>query len=232
MGEKILRLLYPHTCPFCQKVTERRVCEDCAGKIWYIREPRCKKCGKPLRDQSAEYCYDCRHTRHYYERGLSLWKHEKLVKESLYRFKYRNHRIYSCFYAEELAGRFGKYVRAWHIALIVPVPLSKKRRRIRGFNQAELIAADLSRLLSIPADTVHLKRVVDTRPQKSLGTRERRENLKSAFAWTGQDLSGKNVLLVDDIYTTGNTIDSAARILRKAGAQKVYFLTISIGQGY
>lgn len=231
-GEKILDLLYPHTCPFCGEVTERRICRTCAREVWYIREPRCKKCGKPIRSESSEYCFDCLHTRHFYERGLSLWKHEKQVRTSIYRFKYQNRRIYSRFYTEELAKKFGKYVVGWRISLIIPIPLSRKRKKQRGFNQADLLAEGLSQLLGIMADTVHLQRTVDTIPQKELGNRERRENLKNAFWWTGKELSGRNVLLVDDIYTTGNTIDSAARSLKKAGAEKVYFLTISIGQGY
>lgn len=104
-GEKILDLLYPHTCPFCGEVTERRICRPCAREVWYIREPRCKKCGKPVRSESSEYCFDCLHTRHFYERGLSLWKHEKQVRTSIYRFKYQNRRIYSQFYTEELAKK-------------------------------------------------------------------------------------------------------------------------------
>lgn len=232
IGEKILDLVYPHTCPFCGELTDRKVCRECAREVWYIQEPRCKKCGKPIRRQEQEYCFDCAHRRHAYERGMSLWKHEKQVRASVYRFKYRNQRIYSRFYAEEMESRFKKYIIQWKIALIIPVPLSKKRRKERGFNQAALLAEQLSRRLHIPADTCHLQRTVDTIPQKQLGVDARRENLRNAFVWTGQSLAGKNVLLLDDIYTTGNTIDSAAKILKKSKAEKVYFLTISIGQGY
>lgn len=231
-GEKILALFYPHTCPLCGELTERRVCQNCAREVWYIEEPRCKKCGKPIRDEKREYCFDCSCNRHSYERGMSLWKHEKQVRSSIYRFKYQNQRVYSRFYAEELSKKFKKYVFQWEISLIIPIPLSRKRRKERGFNQAELLAVRLSGLLQIPNDTVHLRRVVDTIPQKKLGIEERKRNLANAFLWTGQKISGKNVLLIDDIYTTGNTIDSAAKVLKKAGAEKVYFLTISIGQGY
>lgn len=231
-GEKILDLLYPHTCPLCGELTERRVCQNCAKEVWYIQEPRCKKCGKPIRNENSEFCFDCLVGRHSYERGMSLWKHEKQVRSSIYRFKYQNQRIYSRFYAEELAKKFGKYVIQWDISLIIPIPLSRKRRKERGFNQAELLVLELSRLLGIPNDTAHLRRIVDTVPQKKLGIDERRGNLRNAFLWTGQRISEKNVLLVDDIYTTGNTIDSASRVLKKAGAEKVYFLSISIGQGY
>ena len=103
---------------------------------------------------------------------------------------------------------------------------------MRGFNQAEILAERLSGRLRIPLDSVHLVRRRDTIPQKSLDPAARRENVRGIFSWTGGTLAGRRVLLVDDIYTTGNTLDSAARTLKKAGAEKVYFLTISIGQGY
>lgn len=90
----------------------------------------------------------------------------------------------------------------------------------------------MSGKLLIPLDADHLVRWRDTRPQKSLDPAARRENVRGIFRWTGRSLAGQKVLLIDDIYTTGSTLDSASRTLKKAGAEKVYFLTISIGQGY
>lgn len=132
----------------------------------------------------------------------------------------------------EFLNRYEETIRRWGITTIIPVPLSKKRRRIRGYNQAELLARELGEKMSISVDTKHLIRVKDTVPQKKMDARGRRMNLRNAFAWRGKERIRGNVLLVDDIYTTGNTIDSAAKVLKCAGARKVYFLTISIGQGY
>ena len=120
----------------------------------------------------------------------------------------------------------------WDIAVIIPIPLSRKRKRKRGFNQAELLAKELGRGLGIPVDGKSLARVRDTNPQKQMDARGRRVNLRNAFAWKGKDRARGNILLIDDIYTTGNTIDAAARVLKSNGAGKIYFLTISIGQGY
>ena len=100
----------------------------------------------------------------------------------------------------------------------------------RGYNQAELIAEALGKRLALPVDKKLLKRKVNTRPQKDLGPAERKANLNNAFISKGR-LEGGNVLLVDDIYTTGATVDEAARILKKAGADRVYFLVIAIGSG-
>lgn len=231
-ADRVLRLLYPNSCPFCGRVIRERICPACREKLVYIEEPRCMCCSKPLRLEEAEYCHDCGDRPHVYERGFALWVHSGNVQKAIYQFKYHNRRIYSRFFGEELLSRYGEAVRRWDITVIIPIPLSKKRRRVRGFNQAELLAKELSRGLNIPADTKSLIRIKDTKPQKQMDLRGRNINLRNAFAWKGRRRIRGNVLLVDDIYTTGNTLDHAARVLKNAGAGKVYFLTISIGQGY
>ena len=230
--EALLRLLYPNTCPLCGRVTRERVCPACADAVRPIGEPICKKCGKPVRDEQAEYCRDCSRVRHYFDEGRALWLHRGQAAWSVYQFKFHNRRIYAGFYASEMARVHGAYVRRRCVCLIIPIPLGRRKRRRRGFNQAEVLAGELSGRLQVPMDAAHLVRRRDTVPQKSLDPAARRENVRGIFAWTGCSLEGRNVLLVDDIYTTGSTLDSAARTLKKAGAEKVYFLTISIGQGY
>ena len=229
---KILGLLYPHTCPLCGKTTAEEICGACADKLLSIAEPRCMKCGKPIRSDEEEYCYDCAHRQHEYERGYGMWVHQGDVQASVYRFKYQNRRIYSEFYAKMLAEQYGSAVRRWKICLIIPIPLYRKRRRQRGYNQSELVAKKLGKILDIPVDSKNLRRVRNTNPQKKMSARGRRTNLRNAFRVRGGFAPVQSVLLIDDIYTTGNTIDCAARELKKAGVQKVYFLTISIGQGY
>ena len=126
---------------------------------------------------------------------------------------------------------YADQLRRWEAEEIIPVPLHRSRRRKRGFNQAEILARELGAAAGIPVRTDVLFRVKKTSPQKSLGKKERQANLKGAFAVSGAWNPGKNVVLIDDIYTTGATLDRAAKMLRKAGARNVYFLTISIGQG-
>lgn len=230
--EQVLRFLYPHTCPLCGRITGERICGVCQEKLEYIGEPRCMRCGKPVRQENREYCYDCEKHVHVYERGYALWIHSGSVKNSIYQFKYHNRRVYGRFFAEEFFLRYEKVVRRWNITTIIPIPLSKRRRRLRGYNQAEILADELGRMLSVPVNRKSLVRVKDTDPQKKMDVRGRKDNLKHAFAWKGQKCIQGNVLLVDDIYTTGSTIDHAARVLKEAGCGKVYFLTISIGQGY
>lgn len=230
--KSLFDLLYPHTCPFCGRVSADEVCGACREKLEYIHEPRCLRCSKPIKREDQEYCYDCERIFHEYEKGYALWVHRGGVQRAVYQFKYHNQRIYSQFFGRELLSRYGQAVLRWDITTIVPIPLSRKRRRKRGFNQAELLARELGRGLGIPVDAKSLVRVRDTSPQKQMDAGGRRTNLRNAFAWKGKRKACGNILLVDDIYTTGNTIDAAARVLKSSGAGKIYFLTISIGQGY
>lgn len=98
--ESIISLLWPEVCPFCQKVCRDGICKECRKKLELlkVREPRCMQCGKQIRSVEQEYCYDCMHTHHYYERGLSLWNHKNPVNQSVYQFKYHNQRRYGILY--------------------------------------------------------------------------------------------------------------------------------------
>ena len=131
----------------------------------------------------------------------------------------------------EKAEHCGAQIRRWGVEEIIPIPLHPARKRKRGYNQAEILAEELGCLLHIPVRKDVLYRIRKTRPQKSLNDTERIRNLKGAFAVSGKETVKAKVLIVDDIYTTGSTIRRCAKMLRLAGAEKVYFLTISIGQG-
>ena len=232
LWKKCLDLLYPQTCYFCGKVSKDKLCKSCLEKVIYIEEPRCKKCGKPIRYEEKELCYDCQQNDTYYEQGKSLWLHQGAVKWSVYQFKYHNRRIYGRFYAEEMYRLYGKKLEDWGIDVIIPIPLHPKRRRKRGYNQAEIIAKHLGRLSGIKVDPKAVVRVNDTKPQKQLNPKERKRNLQRAFRVYKKWEPVKRILLIDDIYTTGNTIDAVAKVLKEKGACKVWFLTISIGQGF
>lgn len=231
---RLLNLIYPRRCPVCDEIAggKRLICEPCRLRLHPVLEPLCKKCGKPLSTGEAEYCPDCSRRKHLYTRGRAAFEYDSVMKESISRFKYKNRREYGDFYVREILKSCEAAVRSWNIDLIVPIPLHKSRRRKRGFNQAELIAKKLGKELGIPVSLDALFRVRKTKPQKELNDQERKSNLKHAFRTGKQDLEFKKILLVDDIYTTGSTIDAAASVLLDHGAEKVYFLSISIGRGY
>lgn len=232
--QSVLSVFWPEVCPFCGKACRVGICDPCRKELerLKIREPRCMRCGKPVRSEEQEYCYDCSRNRHDYDRGYSLWLHRKPVNQSIYQFKYHNQRHFAVYYAREMAEAFGRNVTAWAPDLIMPVPLHKVRKQKRGYNQALLLAKELGRQWNIPVDERSLYRKKYTDPQKILDPGRRKENLRQAFELRESFRPVPAVLLIDDIYTTGNTLDAAARKLKEKGVQKVFFLTISIGQGY
>ncbi len=238
VGNYILDVLYPPVCPFCgnilsakEKATKRGICFKCSEKLPYIKEPCCMKCGKPLREEEQEFCADCARHRLSFEQGRSLYLHTAMVQRAVYQFKFHNKRYYAKIFAKEAERFCGKWIERWGIDEIIPVPLHPSRKRERGFNQAELFAKELGKRVGIPVNTKAVCRIRKTKYQKQLDDIERRMNLKGAFSVHKKWNPKETVLVVDDIYTTGNTIHRVAEALKKAGVQKVYFLTISIGQG-
>ena len=207
------------------------ICKACHEKLPYIGEVRCMCCGKPLTDPAEEYCYDCTRQKHLFVDGRSLWVHKDAVEIAVYAMKYQNQRAFGK-NVRKRNGRAFSYLILWErkITLIVPVPLHSRRKRKRGFNQAEIVAKVLSKNTGIAMDAGAVKRIKATSPQKELGDKGRKRNIRGAFA-VQKNVKGENIVLIDDIYTTGSTLDEAARVLKKAGAEKVYFLTVSIGQG-
>lgn len=230
----LLDIIYPPRCPMCGDIIipgKGLVCPDCAPKLPYVGEPACARCGKALEKEEKEYCFDCGRRNHFFDQGVSVWSYNEMVKNSIYRYKYRQKREYAALYIEELAKVLVKRLPYWKPELLLPIPVHKTRLRQRGYNQAALLADGLSRRFSIPVREDILVRRKKTRPQKELSVQERRNNLRQAFAVNTSALTAEAVVLVDDIYTTGATVDVAAELLKKAGVSRVYFITLASGYG-
>lgn len=230
----LLRWLYPRRCPVCDKVIngEGNVCPDCPGKLAYIKEPRCKRCSRPLICDAEELCPDCVHKKVPFKEGWAVFTYTDPVKSSVLALKFKNRPEYAAFYADEMYESSYSTWERWGIEALVPVPVHPSRKRARGYNQAELLADHLGRKSGLPVEKELLLRVKKTRPQKSLGDRERRDNLAGAFAWNHRIRTEyRRVLLIDDIYTTGSTIAGCSIALQQAGVKEVYFLCICIGRG-
>ncbi|MFA6432092.1 MAG: ComF family protein [Candidatus Margulisiibacteriota bacterium] len=201
--DSFLDLIFPPSCDVCRKRSDRALCPSCFKQIKFM---------KPQFGINSAAVYD------------------GVVREAIHRFKFEGRK--------RLAGPLGhllvKYIselpnidmREMHY--IVPVPLHAKRFRKRGFNQAELLSNILSKYYSIPVFPI-LKRTIDTKPQFSLPIEHRGNNVRGAFQ-AGVErgkIEGKNLILFDDIYTTGATINECAGVLRKAGARKVEVVVLS-----
>lgn len=230
---EVLNLIYPPRCPVCQDIlTDRteKICKSCRKKAVPVREPKCKKCGKPLTMQEQEYCLDCSRRKHFFSKGWAVFPYDREIRQSVCRFKFHNKREYKDFYASEMARLYGKEITAWRPDVILPIPMYRKKQRKRGYNQAELLAAETGKRLGIPVEPQIICRVRNTTPQKKLTRKERDRNLKNAFKVQPGTVNKKKVLLVDDIYTTGATVDAAARALLEQGAEEVRFLALCIGK--
>ncbi len=227
-------LLFPRRCPVCQEAVEEkgaRICDICRTRLPYIRGPVCMRCGKPLFSEEREYCGDCSRKRRWTDRGRAPFLYDEVMRRSIAGYKYGGRREYAAFYAEEILRRCAGEIKGWGAEVFVPIPLHASRKRKRGFNQAELLAEGLSKRSGIPTDAGLLKRVKKTHVQKELNDQERLTNLKDAFSVRKGKVPYQNIILVDDIYTTGSTVDTAAKVLKEHGAQKVYSVCICVGNG-
>lgn len=226
-------LIYPKICPLCGNIVpfgRGMVCPGCAGRLTYACQPYCMRCGKPV-EEDEQYCRDCTCRKHKYDEGRAALIYDEYMSKSIYRFKYNNKREFAVFYGKVMADVLGDKIRRWNADAIIPVPIHKSKLKKRGYNQAELIARQLSQKFKIPLKNDIVIRQSATTVQKNLGVVARQNNLKKAFKVVEDSVKLYSVLVVDDIYTTGATIDAMAECLKNAGVSKVYFAALCIGRG-
>jgi len=234
----LLDLIYPPRCIFCEDIIpieeERAICKNCKNIISFVKGKVCQKCGKLLEDDmSKDVCIDCIKNTQYYDKGLALFVYEGLVRDMIYRFKYGGHKEYAKYLGEFLSEKIRKERLEEKIDLIIPIPIHSNRRKKRGYNQCEELAKVISKKLNIPMNASVLIRKKETKPQSGLSFTQRKNNMKDAFELKNTfDIYHKNILLIDDIYTTGATINSCSKLLKKKNANEVYFLTLSIGRDF
>lgn len=233
-GEAALRILYPPRCALCDEILvkgEAGCCSICAKKLPWVKAPTCFRCGKPVGSWEAEYCDDCLRTRHWFEQGAAAVTYTGAMRRSVYRMKADNRRDYLDFYARLMAEVLEKYRHIWQPELLLPVPMHWKKRQKRGYNQSELLAGKLSHLTGIPMDRTLIRCIHPHTAQKELGRTARMKNLEGSFALQRPPEHLQRVLLIDDVYTTGSTVDALAKLLMEAGISHIFFLVLCIGKG-
>lgn len=233
VGKVVRDLIFPPRCPVCDRpvrISDHLACRECREALKYIGPPYCLKCGKHIDKREEEYCYDCMHKQHNYDRGMALYEYTG-IQSSVFRFKYQGRKEYAEFYGEEIAKHLGSRIKALEADALIPVPLYRRKKRIRGYNQAEALARQIGKQMQIPVRTDIVERVRKTIPQKELNDKQRQNNLKKAFKITRNDVKLSTIIIIDDIYTTGSTIDEIARVLKQAGAKKIYYIALCIGEG-
>lgn len=195
------------------------------------------KCSKPLELEEKEYCNDCERKHYHFDKGFSVWVYNDDMRHSIAEFKYHSKKEYAKFYIEEMIRISGKSILKLHPDVVVPVPIHRSKYLERGYNQADILARGIGKALGLPVLSNLLIRNKKTLPQKKLSDKERLKNLEKAFDINQMEMNHYNrkitkVLLVDDIYTTGSTIEACTKILKQNGIDQVYFLVICIGKGF
>src|SRR5262245_92534 len=235
-----LDLVFPALCPVCLTALGggRRdpLCGPCWHAITRLGRPQCHVCGAapPLAatfgDASepgppARPCAACAADPPLYDYARSAARFEGALREALHALKFSGKRALARplgdLAAEHCAATLAEVIEA-----VVPVPLARERERERGFNQAELLAQRVARRLGVPVRPRWLARVRTTRPQSDLTAAERRANVRGAFR-AAAEVSGRHLLVVDDVLTTGATLGECARALRDGGARRVGVLTVA-----
>ena len=226
------RVIFPPRCPSCDEVLspdERTFCADCMKLVHRVSGNYCVRCGRQLTKELEVMCEDCSRKQHMFSEGRSLYVYDGPMREAMYRFKYSGRRSYADSFARDAKELWGSWFDGMDFDVIAPIPMYAGKRRRRGFDQAEVFARALSEETGIPYAHV-LDRVKKTQPMKGLTPEERRKNLKNAFQAGDFVVKSKRVLLCDDIYTTGSTMDAAAERLREAGAADVCGIFICTGE--
>ena len=232
-------MVFPLRCPVCDKPVpycdrQDGICKECIRKLPFINSDRCYKCGRQLFSGEKEWCEDCIKTEklHVYKSGMSLCSYDDVMRESIYRIKYGGRREYAVTYGWIMAKKFRDVLEQWNADCIVPVPLHPKRQRERGYNQASILARTFGKACNIPVYENCVMRICNTPPLKSMTPFQRQNNLKKAFKIGRNDVKLGITVVIDDIYTTGSTIDAISKVLIEAGASQVYFLTLAIGEDF
>lgn len=225
---------FPPLCIACSSVfksrEEKGFCRECSQKITYIRQSHCPVCGIIFPDSPAEdhLCGRCLEEKPYYTFARAALVYEGIILDAVHQFKYG--RNLAC--GRALAGLLADFnfqdIALGTFDLIIPVPLHIRRLRERGFNQSLILAVALGKKHAIDVDFSLLKRRKLTLTQTGLDKKEREINIKGAFEIVHPErLSGKNIILVDDVYTTGATINECAKMLKKSGAARVAAITLA-----
>jgi len=225
-----LDLLFPPSCPSCKTVTEntdKLLCGDCFSQLKFIKMPYCSCCGRAFSSGSDNHlCGDCLKSSWNFDKARSIFAYEEIIAGLIHRLKYSGNMTG----LETFQHLSGQSLVSDDLSIpdfILPVPLHIKRLRVRGFNQALLLAKEL-----FPKEKEKIKydillRQIDTPTQTGLSGKQRRKNLKKVFVVKRpSEIAGRNILIFDDVFTTGSTVNECAKVLKTAGCRRVEVLTI------
>ena len=226
----IIEIIYPEQerCAFCRlsgaNVNKFGLCRYCTASLSFLSGSVCRKCGRPVEDERESLCPECKDGRTDFDGGLSVFEFTGIVKDMLHSLKYGGN--------TEIAHSLGKFMalrlmkKGWKIDMIMPVPLYPDKIRQRGYNQSYLISAEIGHECGIRVYDDVLIRKKNTQSQTTLTKYERMYNVRGAFDTVRNKIIYRRaILVVDDVMTTGATLNERSRGLKKNGAGKVYCIT-------
>lgn len=232
--ETALSWVFPVLCELCEAPLSpyppSGVCTSCEAQIHWIRPPVCVSCGRGVHE-GVLTCARCAHEHFHFDRAFACAIYEGKIKELLHRFKFNERKYLKNFLGSRMAALLRGNLAEGRFDTVIPVPMDNQKRNERGFNQSELLSRRVAQELELPHDPRRLRRTAGSRPQHFLTKKDRERNARGAFTAraNGNSLDGKNVLLVDDILTTGQTASECARALKEAGAASVTVLALARG---
>ena len=224
MLKSILDYIFPPRCTFCGKLTGGRiryqVCDSCMKKLPYVKE----NFYFAVRDLIKNG---------YIDEVVCVFEYTGIVKHSLIKYKFYNKGSYYKTYADMIFDKINNTEKKNSFDMIISIPLHRKRKAVRGYNQAYLISKALSQLMEIPEKSSLIKRKYNTKPQSILSGKERLKNIKNAFDLQDRsEIKGKRILIIDDIMTTGSTLNELGKLLKSKGALKVVGAVVASGKKF
>lgn len=214
MFEKILNLIFPNVCGFCNKIDKNSLCKNCELRLAKY-EINCIK----------DYTKD---SKKYFDYQYSALRYENIVREKIINYKFNeNSYLYKTF-AKIIIKNKKVYGFLKLYDIIIPVPMHKTKKSVRGYNQSELLASEIAKHMELGFEKNVLIKTKNTKVQSTLTKTQRIENIKNAFCVTDNaKIKDKKVILIDDIYTTGSTVNECSKVLKKAGAKEIFVVTIA-----
>lgn len=222
--QKALSLFLPKTCVICDQAGSV-LCVPCSASIRLNLQSRCSQCFLPFVSSPLNHlCTDCSSTHPSFDQHISLVTFDHRTSKWIYDLKYQ-----SKFWIEEIFYEALQQIDIpFQIDVIVPIPLHRTKLKQRGFNQSQRLGLVVSQVLDRPMNLNLVSRLRKTESQTGLSRSERMQNVKNAFECSQKQRIPESVVLIDDVYTTGSTLNEAARVLKQAGVQRVYALTFAL----
>ena len=234
--ESIISIIYPPVCAGCNKPNHSNekniyICNECYYNIKRHVPPFCQKCGRGLMQTKDIYsgaCSICQNRQYYFNQAWSICSYEGIIKELIHKFKYNQKVQYKAIF-EDL---FNEFIETFNVLseidLIIPIPLHPARLREREYNQSQVLASIVSKIINKPSDCKILFRRKNTKSQINLNEEKRFKNIADCFAIkNSKEILNKSILLIDDVFTTGITLSEAAKVISKGHPKKISILTLA-----